>query len=242
MTVLEDFVEYLILGSVALLSSLFAIYVIAPQGILVLLQWLRDAPAAFGVVVPFMFFLGLIFHYLSYAINRPLLHRRLLRSWSKGYENLPRLCNSVRGEVEKHWSTHSESEKLEVRVGDALEWGRFFLFQHGSNELRRQNIRVFHMYRVSYGSFFPLLLTVASGLGGLFIPGRDKFLCASVAAAAVILLVGSYVASRNLLRILWRYLAYSTEVLVRTRQVEVEDDEKPKARPWPLSMFLSSQE
>ena len=178
-----------------------------------------------------MFFLGLIFHYLSYAINRPLLHRRLLRSWSKRYENLPRLCNSIRGEAERHWSTYSESEKLDVRVGDALEWSRFFLFQYGSDELKRQNIRVFHMYRVSYGSFFPLLLVVVSGLAGLFIPGRDKYLCAFVAAAAVILLVGAYAASRNLLKILWRYLAYSTEVLVRAHQDEVEDDEKPQARP-----------
>jgi len=237
MAALEDFVEYLILGSVAFLASLFAIYVIAPQGIFVLCQWLQDVPAILGAIAPFMFFLGLTFHYLSYAINRPLLHRRLLRRWAKQYANLPRLCNSVRGEAEKHWSALSKSEELEMRVGDALEWSRFFLFQHGSDELKRQNIRVFHMYRVAYGSFSPLLLIVTSGLIGFFIPGRDKSFCIFVATAATICLVGAYIATRNLLKILWRYLAYSTEVLVQAHHDKIRADNKPKARSRLFSIF-----
>ena len=224
MSALEDFVEYLILGSVAFLFSLFAIYVISPLGVFALFQWFQDTPSTFWALVPFMFFLGFIFHYLSYAINRPLLHRRLLRSWSKKYENLPRLCDSVRGKVENHWSAYSESKELWVRVGDALEWSRFFMFQHGSDELKRQNLHVFYMYRVSYGSFFPLLLFIVSGLAGLFIPGRDKYLCAFVATAATILFVGAYIAARNTLKILWRYLAYSTEVLAQGHQDKAETD------------------
>jgi len=228
MRALEDFVEYLVLGSIALLSLLFATYVVSPQGIFVLLEWVRETPASFGAIVPLMFFLGLVFHHISYAINRPFLHRRLLRSLAKRYENLPRLSNSVRGEIEDHWATYSESEKLEVRVGDALEWSRFYLFQHGSDELKKQNLRVFYMYRVSYGSFFPLLLFIVTGVAGLFIPARDKYLCVFVLIAAIILLIGAYIAARNTLKILWRYLAYSTEVLVQERQDKTETDKRAK--------------
>jgi hypothetical protein len=241
MNTFEDFVEYLVLGAVAFLSSSFAIYVVSPQGASILLERIEKTPTILGIVVPFMLFLGLVFHYISYAINRPLLHRRLLKSWSKHYENLPRLVNSIRGEIENHWNpSFVRTGTLATQVGDSLEWCRFFLLQRGSDELKRQNLRVFYMYRVSYGSFFPLLLLIASGLAGLLIPGRDKDFCAFVLIAATVLLIGAYIAARNTLKILWLYLAYSIEVLVQEHQDKVKTNEEPKkTRFWPFSSLFS---
>jgi hypothetical protein len=222
MRALEDFVEYLVLGSIAFLCVAFAGYVVSPSGIVVLLEWVQATPASLGAIVPFVFFLGLIFHHISYAINRPLVHRRLFKRFAGRFEQLPSLCDSVRGAVEQHWAPYSESERLEARVGDALEWCRFFLFQHGSDELRKQNLRVFYMYRVSYGCLSPLLLCIGSGVAGLFLPGCDRYLCAFALAVAGVLLVGAYVSIQNNLKMLWRYLAYSAEVLIQERRDEIE--------------------
>jgi hypothetical protein len=230
MRALEDFVEHLVLGSVAFLASLFTAYVVSPQAIAVLLSWIKETPASLTAIVPFTFFLGLIFHYISYAINRPTLHRPLLRLLAPRFRGLPDLCNKVRGKASSHWTSYSEDERLTVRVGDSLEWSRFYLFQHGSDELKKQNLRVFYMYRISYGGFFPLLLSIIAGVVGLFLPGRDHQTCAFVLGIAIVLLVGSVIAARSILRALWRYLAYSTEVLVQSQREKKSAAQKKNDR------------
>jgi hypothetical protein len=226
MQVLDDFVEYIALGSVAFCAFLSVTYVLSPQALLILLTFVQATPASFWVIVPFILFLGFIFHQISYSINRPLLHRRLFRSILQRYKNFPDLTNQIRGKPKLHCFPYSKSENLEKRVGDALEWSRFYLYQFGSDELQKQVLRIFYLYRISYGSFFSLIVCLLSGLIGAFLPNRDNMLCLTVSTVAGVLLIGAYISARNTIKLLWRYLAYSAEVLFQEHRDKPKQEKK----------------
>jgi len=58
MNALEDFVEYLILGSVALLSLIFCAYVVSPLWIALLFAWAKDTPVSLALLPRSCFFSG----------------------------------------------------------------------------------------------------------------------------------------------------------------------------------------
>jgi hypothetical protein len=145
MRTLDDYIEYLVLGSIAVIVLLYSAYLLFPLFITPLFNWFLEDTSRVILILPVLFFLGIASQQVAYVLNTKFLHKPLLNKVIPGYKNIVKVANKAR-QIE------------DDDVGRVLEWGRFLMFQIGSDEMKKQNLRVFYAYRVMYGSFYLLWL------------------------------------------------------------------------------------
>jgi len=204
MRTIDDYLESLVLGSFAFISIIYSIYILSPNFVLPFLQWALADLARMTPLIPAIFILGLISHRVALTFNNALLHKPLLKKQSENFKNIVGVANRFR-------------QIPDQSIGRTLEWGWYLMLQIGSDEMKKQNLRIFYAYRISYGSFFLLLFPLFSAITGLFIPQVDKDLCLYTIIGSVVLLIGAYISAVSNVKNYWRNIYYSTQVLLETQ-------------------------
>lgn len=215
MRTIDDYLESLVLGSFAFISLTYSLYLLSPNFVLPFMQWALDDIARMTPLIPVVFILGLIAHRVAFTFNNVLLHRPQLKKNAKDYKRLVDVANRFR-QIPDH------------DIGRTLEWGWHLIFQLGSDEMKKQNLRIFYAYRVSYGSFFLLLFPLFSALAGSFIPQANKDLCLYTIIGCVVFLIGAYISAISNVKNYWRSIYYGTQILLETQTESFSKSLTPK--------------
>lgn len=174
------------------------------------------AAAATGIVALLLLYsFGTAAHYLTWIWWKPWLHKRWLAAWAHGDQGELLLRGAeqrfLASPLGKSAAGYSKWSRLH-QVGVVLDWCRFSVLQSGSEEIRRQYLRQFHLYRIAYG---PLAIftvgTLVYSVGIFFHAATQVELLLMVAAWAFV--VGTSRAAKHRVTRMWKYLGYSVGVL-----------------------------
>ena len=221
MQTIDDYIEYLVLGSISLGSLLLSAYLLIPDVLFPILQWAVNDSSRVILFAPIIFLLGIVSNQVSFGLNRIILHKPLFRKMFVNYRHTTLLVYKVRQLKE---NTKISEEEISVNdVGDTLNWGRHLIFKIGSDEMNRQILRIYYAYRIAYGSFFIGLIPFICSLGGLLFGNLTKSYYLIVCAGTGALVLLSFISARNTVIYLWQNLSYAIEVLLQTEYAKFQD-------------------
>jgi hypothetical protein len=175
-------------------------------------------PAAFlgGASLLVLYYFGTIAHYITWIWWKPWCHRRWLRHWIKtkqGETLFHRAEHEFLRSTTANVSQDYPNWKRWLQAGVVLDWCRFCVFQTGSDELRSQYLRQFHLYRLAYGPLGILAVGNAVFSAGLIwrLKASDWELFSAI--AVWILILASFKVGKHRVTRMWKYLAFSKAVL-----------------------------
>ena len=210
MQTIDDFIEYLVLGSVFLGSIILSAYLLIPEVISSFFTWLTDDISRITIFTPLIMLFGIFANQASQGLMSAVLFNWLLEKVFLNYERATLLANKAR-------KPNSNSKKTSVNdVGDTLSWGRHLIFQVGSGEMNKQISRIYYAYRISYGSFFISIIPFFCSIVGFFLGTLTKHIYITALIGTGVLVLLSFVAARNSALYFWSNISYAVEVLVET--------------------------
>ena len=210
MQTIDDFIEYLVLGSVFLGSVILSAYLLIPEVVSSFFTWLTDDISRITIFTPLIMLFGIFANQVSLGLVSAVLFDGLLEKVFLNYERATLLANKAR-------KPNSSNKKNSVNdVWDMLSWGRHLIFQVGSDEMNKQISRIYYAYRISYGSFFISIIPFFCSIVGLFFGTLTKYTYITTIIGTGILVLLSFVAAKNSALYFWSNISYAVEVLVET--------------------------
>ena len=154
-------VEFLVKGAIGSVSlTLFAYGIVMefhpataiPQG--VLLQALAGV-----LVLPTLYYASIVFHHASCPVWIRLFHRRWLDTFIlhpkyRYFIQIAEVAFTAAGGCDL------EFQGIKKRRKFIMDWRRYEIFQYGSEQLRAEYLKQFHIYRILFGPFCPLAIGI----------------------------------------------------------------------------------